>query len=156
MNQAVRFFQERNLEKRIQVFDESSATVELAAAAIGCQPEEIAKTISLHTASIEGCMLIVAAGDGKIDNAKFKARFGHKAVMLKREEVELFTGHPVGGVCPFVLKEGVKVYLDVSLKRFQTVYTACGTPNSVIGLTPDELWKLAESADWVDVCKGWF
>lgn len=155
MNKAAVFFEKHNMKDRIRHFDESSATVELAAAAIGCPLEQIAKTISLHTEMPCGCMVIVAAGDAKIDNRKFKSAFHRKAALLKREEVEPLTGYPVGGVCPFGLKPGVKVYLDISLKRFETVYTACGTPNSVIGLTADELWRFAEPVGWIDVCKGW-
>lgn len=153
MNQVAEFFKNHGLLDRIQAFDTSSATVELAARAIGCPMEQIAKTISLHSG--DGCRLIVAAGDAKIDNQKYKAQFGQKAVMLGRDEVPAFTGHPVGGVCPFIVKEGVQVYLDVSMKRFLTVYTACGAPNSVIGLTLPELEQYSGFIGWVDICKGW-
>lgn len=153
MNRAIDFLKVRGMEARIREFDCSSATVELAAAAIGCPPEQIAKTLSF--AGKDGSILIVAAGDAKIDNSKFKAQYREKAVMLPREQVEALTGYPVGGVCPFAVKEGASVYLDISLKRFETVYTACGTDNCVIGLTLAELEQLSAHRGWVDVCKNW-
>ncbi len=140
-------------EKDVIEFDVSSATVELAAQALHTLPERIAKTISLK--SPEGCILIVAAGDGKIDNAKFKAEFGMKAKMLSPEEVEPLTGYAIGGVCPFGNPEAAKVYLDISLQRFQTVFPAGGSGNSAIELTCDELFTLSRAEKWVDVCKGW-
>lgn len=139
------------IEEKIQEFEVSSATVELAAKALHCEPQRIAKTLSFM---LEGkAVLIVAAGDVKIDNSKYKARFGKKAKMLLPDEVETLVGHAVGGVCPFGVNEGVKVYLDVSLKRFETVFPACGSPNSAIELTIPELEEYSEYEEWVDVCK---
>lgn len=136
---------------RIREFDRSSATVALAAQALGCEPCRIAKTISLLVG--ETPVLIVAAGDVKIDNQKFKARFQTKAKMLRFEQVEPLTGHQVGGVCPFAVNDGVQIYLDTSLKRFETVFPACGSANSAIELTPEELEQFSRAAGWVDVCK---
>lgn len=136
---------------RVQEFSVSSATVELAAQALGCAPERIAKTMSFKIGG--GAVLVVCAGDVKIDNAKYKAQFGTKAVMLKYDEVEPLIGHAVGGVCPFAVNDGVTVYLDISLKRFDTVYPACGSANSAIGLTPEELERFSGSKTWIDVCK---
>ena len=147
------YFRNNGMEDRIHEFDVSSATVELAAEALHCEPCRIAKTLSFMVN--DRPILIVAAGDAKIDNARYKAQFGTKAKMLGREEVEELIGHAVGGVCPFVIKEGVTVYLDESLKRFQSVFPACGSSNSAIVLTIEELEKYAAPADWVDVCKGW-
>lgn len=141
------------LEERIQEFEVSSATVELAAQALGCRPSHIAKTLSF--AMGEGCILVVAAGDARVDNAKFKACFGVKAKMLPGEQVEPLVGHGVGGVCPFGVNEGVRVYLDESLRRFETVYPAAGTASSAVRLALDELEKASGSLGWVDVCKGW-
>lgn len=139
------------IEEKIQEFEVSSATVELAAKALHCEPQRIAKTLSFM---LEGkAVLIVAAGDVKIDNSKYKARFGKKAKMLLPDEVETLVGHAIGGVCPFGVNEGVKVYLDVSLKRFETVFPACGSSNSAIELTIQELEKYSEYEEWVDVCK---
>lgn len=146
------YFKQYGLENRIQEFDSSSATVELAAAALGCEPQRIAKTLSFLA---DGhAVLVVAAGDVKIDNPKYKKQFGVKAKMLARDEVEALVGHAVGGVCPFAVNEGVDVYLDMSLKRFETVFPACGSSNSAIELTIDELEKHSGSAGWVDVCKS--
>ena len=139
--------------QRIQEFDVSSATVELAASALHCEPQRIAKTLSFL---VEGqAVLIVAAGDAKIDNPKYKTKFGKKAKMLSPDEVEILVGHAVGGVCPFAVNEGVKVYLDISLKRFDTVFPACGSSNSAIELTIEELEKYSSYMEWVDVCKGY-
>lgn len=136
---------------RIIEFDTSSATVELAAEALGCDPEHIAKSI---TFSVNGePVMILAAGDTKIDNPKYKAYFGTKAKMLTAAEVDELIGHSVGGVCPFGVNEGVKVYLDESLKRFETVYPACGSSNSCLKLTIAELEKLSGYCEWIDVCK---
>ncbi len=143
------------ISDRIKEFATSSATVALAAQALNCAPERIAKTISLKLKSQGRCVLIVAAGDAKIDNQKFKAQFAEKAVMLSPDEVEAMTGHAVGGVCPFAVNEGVEVYLDTSLKRFDTVFPACGSSNSVIELTIAELEHYAKCTQWVDVCKDW-
>lgn len=133
-------------------FDVSSATVELAAAALGCAPELIAKTISLKLPD-NTPVLIVATGDAKIDNRKYKDYFNTKAKMLQFDEVEELIGHAVGGVCPFAVNDGVKVYLDESLKRFEHIYPACGSSNSAIKLTPNELQQLSNPVDWIDVCK---
>jgi prolyl-tRNA editing enzyme YbaK/EbsC (Cys-tRNA(Pro) deacylase) len=133
-------------------FDESSATVTLAAEVLNVQSGRIAKSLSLKKG--EGAILVVTAGDTKIDNKKFKAEFGMKAKMLTPEETMEYIGHPVGGVCPFGLKEDVSIYLDESLKRFESVYPACGSSNSAIELTCSELEKYSESKKWVDVCKS--
>lgn len=148
------FFAQKGREKDILEFDVSSATVELAAQAVGCAPERIAKTLSF--AAEEGCVLVVCAGDAKIDNAKFKAQFHTKAKMLTPDEVISFTGHAVGGVCPFAIEDpAVHTYLDASLRRFDTVYPAAGSSNSAIELTLDDLEELSVAAGWVDVCKNW-
>ena len=145
------YFKKWNMEDRIMEFDVSSATVELAAAALHCEGARIAKTLSFHVG--EQVILIVTAGDTKIDNAKYKATFGTKAKMLSFEEVEPLIGHGVGGVCPFGINDGVKVYLDESMKRFQTVFPACGSANSAIELTISELEQYSGYERWVDVCK---
>lgn len=146
-------FAEYGIADRILEFGVSSATVELAAQALGCEPCRIAKTLSF---SVSGTpILVVAAGDVKVDNAKFKARFATKATMLSREDAEELIGHAVGGICPFAVKEGVKVYLDESLKRFETVFPACGSSNSAIELSIGELEQYSNYTDWVNVCKGW-
>ncbi len=146
------FFKNKGIENRILEFDVSSATVELAAAALNCEPCRIAKTLSF---SVGGSpILIVTAGDAKIDNAKYKAHFGTKAKMLTYDEVEAQIGHAVGGVCPFAVNPGVAVYLDVSLKRFDTVFPACGSSNSAIELTIDELESYSSYSEWIDVCKS--
>lgn len=147
------FFSQFGMEGRIQEFEVSSATVELAAAALGCEPCRIAKTLSFMTE--EGPVLIVAAGDAKIDNPKYKAQFHTKAKMLTPDEAVELIGHAVGGVCPFAVNEGVKIYLDESLKRFETVFPACGSSNSAMELTLPELEKYSAALAWVDVCKGW-
>lgn len=147
------YFSKFGLEDRIIEFDVSSATVELAAQALGVAPQRIAKTISLRDE--EGCLLVVAAGDAKVDNQKFKQNFNMKARMLTPDEALQFTGHAVGGICPFALPADVSVYLDASLKRFDTVFPACGSANSAIELTLDELSTYANSDRWVDVCKNW-
>lgn len=147
------YFASVGLAERIQEFEVSSATVALAAEALHCEPGRIAKTLSF--AQEEGAILIVAAGDAKVDNARFKARFGMKAKMLSHEDAVRLTGHAVGGVCPFAVNEGVPVYLDESLKRFDVVYPACGSSNSGIGLTIPELETHSRAECWVDVCKGW-
>ena len=147
------FFAGFGMEDRVIEFEVSSATVALAAEALHCEPCRIAKTLSFHVG--EKVVLIVAAGDVKIDNAKYKAQFGQKAKMLAFEEAEELIGHAVGGVCPFAVNEGVEVYLDESLKRFQTVFPACGSSNSAIELTIPELEKYSRFTAWVDVCKEW-
>ncbi|MGN0171453.1 MAG: YbaK/EbsC family protein [Acutalibacteraceae bacterium] len=147
------YFKALGIEERIQEFSVSSATVELAAEALHCEPCRIAKTLSFAVDG--GAVLIVAAGDAKIDNPKYKAQFGTKAKMLPLQEVEAAVGHAVGGVCPFAVNEGVTVYLDKSLQRFQTVFPACGSSNSAIELTIDELERYTPFSGWIDVCKGW-
>ena len=145
------FFRQHGLEERIQEFDVSSATVELAAQALRCEPCRIAKSLSFL---VDGkAILVVAAGDARIDNAKFKAKFQTKAKMLSPADAESLIGHAVGGVCPFAVNEGVKVYLDESLKRFATVFPACGSSNSAIELTLPELEQYSAFVEWVDVCK---
>ena len=146
-------FEKFGLAGRIREFPVSSATVELAAAALGCEPCRIAKTLSFQVG--EAPVLVVAAGDAKIDNARYKARFGVKAKMLAPEEAAERIGHAVGGVCPFGIREGVRVYLDCSLKRFETVFPACGSSNSAIELTIPELEQTFGFEAWVDVCKAW-
>ena len=147
------FFREKGIEDRVQEFPVSSATVELAAQALGVEGKRIAKTLSFLVG--DRCVLIVAAGDAKVDNAKFKAQFHTKAKMLPHDLVPEYVGHAVGGVCPFAVKEGVAVYLDESLRRFETVYPACGSSNSAIELTIPELMAYADTDAWIDVCKGW-
>ena len=138
-------------ENRVQEFDVSSATVELAAQAVGVEPCRIAKTLSFLTK--EGPILIVAAGDARIDNHKYKERFHTKAKMLSPEQVTELIGHAEGGVCPFGIRDGVLVYLDESLKRFETVFPAVGSANSAVELTIPELELCSEADGWVDVCK---
>lgn len=139
------------LEERIKELTVSSATVALAAEALGCEPARIAKTLSFENG--EGAILVLAAGDARIDNAKFKHRFGMKAKMLSADRVEPLIGHGVGGVCPFGINEGIPVYLDESLKRFDYVYPAAGTSASAVYLTLPELERASESGGWVDVTK---
>ena len=138
---------------RIQTFDVSSATVELAAAALNTDPHRIAKTLAFRDG--ESYLLVVTAGDGKIDNAKFKTTFGMKARMLDPQDTEALVGHAVGGVCPFGVNPGGRVVLDVSMKRFTTVFPAVGSSNSAVELSPDELEQAAQTTEWVDVCKDW-
>ena len=147
------YFRALGMEGRVLELDMSSATVELAAQALGCRPCRIAKTLSFL---VEGRpILIVAAGDAKVDNPKYKARFGTKAKMLTPQEAEELVGHAVGGVCPFAVNGGVTVYLDESLKRFEMVFPACGSSNSAIELSIPELERYSGFESWVDVCKGW-
>jgi prolyl-tRNA editing enzyme YbaK/EbsC (Cys-tRNA(Pro) deacylase) len=146
------FMRERNMEEKILEFEVSSATVELAAQAVGVEPARIAKTLSFMVSGSP--ILIVAAGDAKVDNARFKALFHTKAKMLTPDEAVTLIGHAVGGVCPFALNEGVTVYLDESLRRFTTVFPAAGSSNSAIELTMSELEALS-GGTWVDACKGW-
>ena len=145
------YFREYGMEDRVLELEESSATVELAAQALGCEPGRIAKTLSFLVH--EKPILILTAGDEKIDNRKYKTRFGAKAKMLTPEEALCLVGHPVGGVCPFAVREGVTVYLDVSLRRFDRVFPACGSGNSAIGLDLAELERFSKAVEWVDVCK---
>ncbi len=146
------YLQKFGLDGRIRVLDQSSATVELAARALGCEPCRIAKTLSFSVGG--GAVLVVAAGDAKVDNAKFKAFFGTKAKMLTPAEAEALVGHAVGGVCPFAVNGGVRTYLDPSLRRFATVFPACGSSDSAIELTCGELESCADGfCGWADVCK---
>lgn len=145
------YFKTKGIENRIQEFETSSATVALAAQALQCEENRIAKTLSFHLG--EQVILIVAAGDAKIDNAKYKAFFGAKAKMLSFEEAEPLIGHAVGGVCPFAVNEDIDIYLDVSLKRFETVFPACGSSNSAIELSLEELEAYSDYKAWIDVCK---
>lgn len=147
------YFKERNIDKEIMVFDSSSATVVEAAETLGVEPKRIAKTLSFRLG--DSAILIVAAGDAKIDNKKFKGTFAEKPRMLSPEEVLDKTGHAVGGVCPFGLTHDLPVYLDESLKRFTTVFPACGSSNSAVELTCEELYIYGNAKEWVDVCKGW-
>ncbi len=147
------YFRQRGREKDILEFDISSATVELASRALDIEPARIAKTLSFQDEA--GAMLVVAAGDAKVDSSRFKAEFGFKARMLKAEEVLEYTGHAVGGVCPFGLKDQLPVYLDISLQRFESVFPACGSGNSAIKLTLPELEEFSSSRRWIDVCKNW-
>ncbi len=145
------YFREKGLDNKIQEFPSSSATVDLAAQALHCEGCRIAKTLSFHID--DRVVLIVAAGDTKIDNHKYKEHFGKKAKMLSFDEAEPLIGHAVGGVCPFAVNEGVEIYLDESLKRFDTVFPACGSSNSAIELTIHELEEYSRGLGWVDVCK---
>ena len=145
------YFKELGAEEKIREFEVSSATVELAAAALGCEGARIAKTLSFSVGGEP--ILVVCAGDAKIDNPKYKAKFGTKAKMLTPDEAVELIGHAVGGVCPFAVNEGVRVYLDVTLRRFETVYPAAGSSNSAIELTIEELEKYSKPVEWVDVCK---
>lgn len=149
------YLEQFNMADKIIEFATSSATVELAAQAAGCEPARIAKTLSFKLN--DGTpILIVTAGDAKVDNPKFKKFFGCKAKMLPAQEVEPLIGHAIGGVCPFGINPQVKVYLDISLKRFKTFFPACGSHNSAIELTPEELGKVSANCyGWVDLCKSW-
>ena len=145
------YFRQFGMEDRVREFDVSSATVELAALALGVEGARIAKTLSFK--KDDSCILILAAGDARIDKHKFKDKFHMKAKMLAPEEVLSIVGHPVGGVCPFGINDGIDVYLDESLKRFETVFPAVGSANSAIELDLDELYKYSNAIEWIDVCK---
>ncbi len=147
------YLKKYNRDKDIQEFNTSSATVELAAKALGVIPSRIAKTMSFKDDN--GCILVVTSGDAKIDNSKFKKQFKIKAKMIPFEEVESFTGHEVGGVCPFANPNNTKVYLDISMKRFDTVFPACGSQNSAIELNLDDLFTYSKAIEWIDVSKEW-
>lgn len=147
------WFAQYGMADRILEFSVSSATVELAAQALQIEPCRIAKTLAFGVQDTP--ILIVTAGDAKVDNSRYKARFGVKAKMLSHEDAATRIGHAVGGVCPFAVNEGVQVYLDVSLKRFPTVFPAAGSRNSAIELTIPELERFSGFLDWVDVCKAW-
>lgn len=153
IERARRYLASYGLEEKIRELPLSSATVELAAQAVGVEKERIAKTLSFWVG--QQPILIVTAGDAKIDNARYKAKFQTKAKMLAHDEVEAVIGHEVGGVCPFGVREGIRVYLDVSLKRFATVFPACGSHNSAIELNLEQLERCSQAKEWVDVCKGW-
>lgn len=151
LESAFEYLKERGYEDRVLIFEVSSATVELAAVAVGTEPERIAKSLTFMVE--DQPVMIICAGDAKINNSKYKAFFQKKAKMLTREEVNEFIGHDVGGVCPFGIKSGVDVYMDTSLQRFDIVYPACGSANSAVRLTPDELMELSGAKEWIDVCK---
>lgn len=146
-----KYFAGLGIENRIREFEVSSATVELAAAALDTAPERIAKTLSFIAGNT--CILVVTAGDARIDNRKYRETFGVKAKMPAPDDVPALVGHAVGGVCPFAVKEGVRVFLDVSLQRFTTVFPACGSSNSAVELTCDELFMWSGAEKWVDVCR---
>lgn len=147
------YFKKLGIEDRIMEFDVSSATVELAALAVGVEGARICKTLSFKDGE-DGCILIQTAGDAKVDNRKFKDKFAQKAKMLSPEEVVQFTGHAIGGVCAFgITNDKVKIYCDESMKRFETVFPACGSDNSAIEFTCDELFKYSNALEWIDVCK---
>ena len=151
IEQVKEFFKKFNMEEKIMEFDTSSATVELAAQALNVIPARIAKTLSFKKDN--SCILVLTSGDVKINNPKFKAEFGMRAKMPSAEEVLIFTGHAAGGVCPFAVADGIPVYLDISLKRFDTVFPACGSGNSAIELTCDDLFRYSGAEKWVNVCK---
>ncbi|MCI2062794.1 MAG: YbaK/EbsC family protein [Eubacteriaceae bacterium] len=149
------YFRQYDMEDRIMEPEESSATVELAAQALGTEPRRIAKSMSFLVD--DGAVIVVMAGDAKVDNRKYKDQFHQKAKMIPFDEVEGVVGHAAGGVCPFAIKDGIKVYLDESMKRFDTVFPACGSGNSAIELTCAELEKYSQNFDsWVNVTKGWY
>ena len=147
------YFDALGLGQRIHVLDQSSATVEEAAVAVGCEPERIAKTMSFLLG--DDPILIVTAGDARVDNKKYKEYFHQKAKMIPGELVEKYIGHAPGGVCPFAIPQGTKVFLDISLKRFAIVYPAAGTSNSAVELSIKELEASSAYTAWIDVCKGW-
>ncbi|GGL51808.1 YbaK/EbsC family protein [Sporolactobacillus putidus] len=149
------YFRQFGRDKDIIELELSSATVDLAAEHLHVGPERIAKTLAFRGENKEGAMLVITAGDGKIDNKKFRSTFGFKAHMLSPDETLELVGHAVGGVCPFALKNDWPVFMDESLKRFETVFPACGSSNSAIELRIDELYTLGKAKEWVDVCKGW-
>ena len=151
LEQAKSYLEAKGFGDRILIFDVSSATVELAALAVGTEPARIAKSLTFMVE--EKPVMVICAGDAKVDNGKYKAFFHKKAKMLSREEVSELIGHDVGGVCPFGIKEDVSVYLDVSLQRFDKVYPACGSSNSAVELTTQELQELSGALEWIDVCK---
>ena len=149
------YLKQWNKDAAVREFEVSSATVELAAQALGVEPARIAKTLSFSDDG-DGCILIVAAGDAKIDNAKFKAFFHRKARMLSPDEVIARTGHAIGGVCPFAITNpAARIWLDESLKRFTTVFPACGSSNSAIEISPEDLFSISHAKAWIDVCKNW-
>ena len=151
LEKVISYFDQEGLRDRVMVFEQSSATVELAALAVGCEPAHIAKTMSFL--QNDKAILIVTAGDARIENKKYKALFHQKAKMIPWDEVEGYIGHAPGGVCPFEIKDDVVTYLDESLKRFETVYPAAGSDNSAVALSIAELEKHSRSIGWIDVCK---
>lgn len=154
--QAVReYLKQFSKENSVLEMDESTATVELAAKALNTEEARIAKSISIYNKEGDRAIIIVVAGDAKLDNKKFKEKFAFKPRMLAPEDTVTMTGHAIGGVCPFALPENVDVYLDVSMKRFSTMFPACGSSNSAIELTLEELEKTSKSLEWIDVCKNW-
>lgn len=148
------YLEDFDLKDTVHELSVSTATVPLAAAALGVEEGRIAKTLSFKLPD-DRCVVVVAAGDAKVDNKRYKTYFGHKATMPKGDEVFELTGHAIGGVCPFALKEGVEVYLDISLRRFETVFPACGSDNSMIEMSLEELRTTSKAIDVVDVCKAW-
>lgn len=150
-DKAKAYLDDKGFGDRVKEFEVSSATVELAAIAVGTEPARIAKSLTFMVE--EKPVMIICAGDVKIDNSKYKAMFHTKAKMLTADQVEELIGHAVGGVCPFGIKEGVSVYLDESMKRFDIIYPACGSSNSAVKLTCEELESLSGSLGWIDVCK---
>ena len=151
LEKVIEYFKQYNLENRVLILEESTATIELAAKALNIEGQRVAKSLTFKTE--EKIIMIITAGDTKIDNAKYRHFFNCKAKMLTFDEVNEFIGHEVGGVCPFAINEGVEVYLDESLKRFETVFPACGSSNSAIELNIDELYKYSNAISWIDVCK---
>lgn len=151
LEKVMAYLKERGYDNRVILFDVSSATVSLAAKALGCDEKLIAKTLAFKNG--ESAVVIVTAGDTKINNGEFKRKFGFKPSMLSADDTERITGHKVGGVCPFALNDDIEVYLDESLKRFETVYPAVGTSNSAIQLSPEELFTLSNAKEWVHVAK---
>lgn len=147
------YLKQFNKAQDVLEMEQSTATVQLAAIALGTEEARIAKSLSFYDGN--GAMIIVVAGDAKVDNKKFKNEFNFKPRMLVPEDTVNFTGHEIGGVCPFALPENVKVYLDISMKRFSTMFPACGSSNSAIELNLDELERISKSCKWVDVCKDW-
>ena len=148
------YFRKEGIEGRIREFDTSSATVDLAAEAVGVEGARICKTLSFKIPDDQGCILIQTAGDTRIDNKKFRKYFGYKAKMLTPEEVIEYTGHAIGGVCAFgIERDDVRVYCDESMKRFETVFPACGSDNSAIELTCEELFRYSHALEWIDVSK---
>lgn len=148
------YFEKIGATEQILEFSVSSATVALAAEALGCEPAKIAKSLTFKEGE-DGCIMVVAAGDAKVDNGKFKETFKMKAKMPAFDEVEALCGYAAGGVCPFGVNDNVKVYLDISLKRFETVFPACGSSNSAVELTLERLEQYSNYIEWVDVCKAW-
>lgn len=151
MDKVKEYLKKYNMDDKIIEFDASTATVELAAKALNCEEARIAKTLSFRLK--DKCILIVTAGDKKIDNAKYRNEFGEKAKMLHFEEVLDVIGHPVGGVCPFAINDGIEIYLDNSLKEYKTVFPACGSNHNAIEITPEDLERVTDCTKWIDVTK---